>query len=55
MDWADAMVQFEDRIQSAIAWANDHGVTDDECAQELRRIADQIDGLVNPTDPDPSA
>ena len=40
---ADIMCEFSDRIVSVVAWADNHDILDGECAQELRRIADELD------------
>jgi hypothetical protein len=37
--YADAMIAFEDAVSSACAMANSAGITDEELAEELRRIA----------------
>lgn len=44
MDYAQAIVEFEDRIQRACSNAEDNGLTSGDQAKELRRIADEIDG-----------
>jgi hypothetical protein len=41
--YADAMVAFEDAVSSACARANTAGVTDKELAEELRRIASDLE------------
>jgi hypothetical protein len=41
--YADAMVALEDAISSAASRAEHAGLTDKEVADELRRIADQLD------------
>ena len=41
-NYADNIVEFEDRISSVIAWANDRGLTDEDCVDELRRIANEL-------------
>lgn len=41
--YADAITRLEDEVSRAVARANDAGLTDKEAADELRRIADQIE------------
>lgn len=45
MNYAQAIVEFEDRIQRACNNAEDNGLTPEDQAKELRRIADELSSL----------
>ena len=42
-DYADAMCQLEDEIGSMLIRAEERGLSKKEVADELRRIADQVE------------
>lgn len=47
---AHAMVEFENRIDSVLVWANNRGISNKKCAEELRCIASQL-ATEAPVDP----
>lgn len=41
MDYAEAIIRLEDEVDRACSHALDHGLSRDDVAKELRRLADE--------------